>query len=206
MDRKESQMKKVTRLALCSLIALATVAIAGAQERAQTLSPEVLRVISDNLKPFRNQAFVRPEAADLMVHPIQIEVISKTPARASGKFDVRFRIIVPVTNLGRTAMRAGTVVNLLVEDTYSAGRFVAGGRLSASRRLPVQSMDQTESLVATVLQAGATSETLAKRYHRILVQLAPVNTIASRTFHDANDANNTTAEISGEEFVRQLGL
>ena len=151
--------------------------------------------------------FQRSEQADLMAHPIQAEVISRTPVpRSQGRVDVRYRIVVPITNIGRATLPAGTVANLMVEDTYSAGRQRPGGFLLTSRRLPSQRMDQTEALVFTALTTTPERPPVfARRFKRVWLQLAPVNTLHSREYHDANDANNTS-EISGEELVRKLGL
>lgn len=159
--------------------------------------PEAWRDSVFTQRAFHLYETVRPEAADLSVGPLQVEVITRTP--------LKFKLSVPIKNIGRAATR-GAVVKLMVVDTFSAGRFDPAGRMAASRRLPAQRMDQVETFTVTLTHVGRTADQIARMYSRLWVVLEPPDLRAGREFHDANDANHAPVELTGTEFVRRLGL
>jgi hypothetical protein len=191
-------MKNKVFVALCSAFCLASVALAfGQADRVGQLSPNATKEILRNLQPqlsaeLRRQLGTRPEAADLMVHPIQI-----TPQTSPMPSMAKFRLFVPLTNIGRAAS-VGVVVKLMRRDTSGrTGRDV----LAASARLASLRPDEMGGLGMDVLIAKTS---LAKHYSRVWVVITPSDLRHTRTYSDANDANNTT-ELSADELLARVG-
>ena len=191
-------MKNKVLVALCGALSLAPLALAfGQSERVGALSPSVVKEVLRNLQPQLDQATrralaPRPEAADLMVHPIQI-----TPQTSSMPSLVKFQLFVPISNIGRTASK-GVVVKLMRRDT--SGR-VERDVLATSTRMPSLAPEAMGGLGMSVLIAKSS---LAKHYSRVWVVITPSDLRHTRTYSDANDANNTT-ELSADELQARVG-
>jgi hypothetical protein len=191
-------MKLSNLYIVLSLATLAPFALAMApQEKVGALSPNVVKQIVRSIQPgidreALRRALTRPEAADVMVHPVQIE---KLPDK-NGL--LQFRIFVPISNIGR-ASSVGIVAKLMGVDA-ATGR----ERICASARIPALRMDEMSG-VGSVVGIENRASVVARRFSRLWVVLEPSDRRSTTIYSDANNTNNTV-EISGDELVRRLGL
>ena len=193
-------MKKKSLVAVCTALVLALPPLALAmtpQDRVGALPPATVKEIVRSIQPeidraALRQALARPEAADLMVHPIQVE---KLPPK-NGL--LRFRVFVPISNIGK-ASSVGVVAKLMGVDA-ATGR----ERLSTSARI-VALRGGEMSGFGNVVGIEAKASVVARHFSKLWVVLEPSDRRHTTTYSDANNTNNTV-ELSGDELVRKLGL